>query len=163
MKKVLLILILILGVLNCRAQTQREKEEKIRISIDAEFDKNIAECSNQVDAVTDFNGKIEFWKICKLKNGNRILRIEFYEGDQYYQEIYFEKNESLVYAKELENYLPKNRFIQMAWNCEFYIKNGKLVTWMSLGHGKTENENWNPEIIFKMYKKRLIELERIKK
>ena len=51
----------------------------------------------------------------------------------------------------------------MDWNCEFYIKNGKLIGLISLGHGKTEDDEWNPEIIFQMYKKRIAELSEIKK
>ena len=77
--------------------------------------------------------------------------------------IYFEKNGELIYAKETQNYMPKNHFTQMAWNCEFYAKNGKLIAIMSLGHGKTEDEEWNPDVIFDMYKNRLTELKRIKK
>lgn len=34
---------------------------------------------------------------------------------------------------------------------------------MSMGHGKTENDEWNPEIIFEMYKKRKTELDKIKR
>ncbi|MHA7057780.1 hypothetical protein ACWGOQ_0011205 [Aquimarina sp. M1] len=49
----------------------------------------------------------------------------------------------------------------MRWNCEFYIKNDTVFTSMSLGHGKTENEEWNPNAIIEMYTKRLQEIEKI--
>ena len=163
MKNVLLTFILTLGILSCNAQSQREKEEKIRSEINAEFDQNSSNCSGGIDAVSDFNKKTEFWSICNLKNGNRIIKIESHEKETYYQEIYFEKNGELVYAKETENYMPKNHFTQMSWNCEFYAKNGELIALISLGHGKTEDEEWNPDVIFEMYKNRLTELKRIKK
>ena len=163
MKNALLTLILTFGILSCNAQSQREKEEKIRSEINANFDQNMSECNAGIDAVTDFNGKTEFWNICDLKNGKRIITIESHKKDTYYQEIYFEKNGNLIYAKETENYMPKNHFTQMSWNCEFYAKNGELIALMSLGHGKTEDEEWNPDVIFKMYKNRLTELKRIKK
>lgn len=163
MKNILLTLITLFGILSCNAQTQSDKAEKIRMEINAEFDKNVLECNTQIDALTDFNGKAEFWRICDLKNGYRIISIESHKGSVYYQEIYFEKNGDLIFAKETENYMPKNHFIQMAWNCEFYAENGKLISLISLGHGKTEDEEWNPEIIFTMYKNRLKELEKIKK
>jgi len=111
--------------------------------------------------ISDFNDKTEFWNICNLKNGNRIIKIESHEKETYYQEIYFEKNGELVYAKETENYIPKNHFTQMSWNCEFYAENGELVALISLGHGKTEDEEWNPDVIFEMYKNRLTELKKI--
>ena len=151
------------GILSCYAQTQREKEEKIRSEINTEFDQNSSNCSNGIDAVSDFNNKTEFWNICNLKNGNRIITIESHEKETYFQEIYFEKNGKLVYAKETENYMPKNHFTQMGWNSEFYAENAELISLISLGHGKTENDEWNPNVIFEMYKNRLTELKRIKK
>ena len=163
MRNVILTLILTFGILSCYAQTQREKEEKIRSEINTEFDQNSSNCSNGIDAVSDFNNKTEFWNICNLKNGNRIITIESHEKETYFQEIYFEKNGKLVYAKETENYMPKNHFTQMGWNCEFYAENGELISLISLGHGKTENDEWNPNVIFEMYKNRLTELKRIKK
>ncbi len=163
MKIALLTLTLTLGIFNCNAQNQREMEEKIRSNINAEFKQNSSNCSYGIDAVSDFNDKVEFWNICNLKNGNRIITIESHEKERYYQEIYFEKNGELVYAKETENYMPKNHFTQMSWNCEFYTENGELIALMSLGHGKTEDEKWNPDVIFEMYKNRLTELKRIKK
>ncbi len=163
MKNALLALITTLGILGCNAQSQREKEKKIRLEINTEFDEKMTECSAGVAAVSDFNEKTEFWNICELKNGSRIISIDSHKKDTYYQEIYFEKNGALIYAKETENYIPKNHFTQMAWNCEFYVKNGKLIGLMSHGHGKTEDEEWNPEVIFEMYKNRLTELKQIKK
>ncbi len=163
MKNVLFILIMTFGILSCNAQNQREKEEKIRTEINAEFDKSVSECNAGIDSVTDFNGKNEFWNICDLKNNKRIITIESYKGNTYYQEIYFVKKGDLVYAKETENYMPKNHFTQMAWNCEFYVEKRELIALMSLGHGKTEDDNWNPEIIFEMYKNRITQLKKIKK
>ena len=58
MKNALLTLILAFGILGCNAQSQREKEEKIRSEINTEFDKNMAECYAGVDAVSDL-GDIE--------------------------------------------------------------------------------------------------------
>ncbi|WP_299114656.1 hypothetical protein [uncultured Winogradskyella sp.] len=149
--------------MSCNAQNQSSKEEKIRKEVNNEFDKNLSKCSMEVDVVTDFNGKREFWRVCNLKDNYRIIKIESHIKDTYYQEIYFEKKRDLIYAKETENYMPKNQFTQMAWNCEFYTKKGELITLISLGHGKTEDDEWNPEIIFEMYKSRLEELEKIKK
>ena len=113
--------------------------------------------------------------ITPVANGQSLLvseRLEIYES---WVELLMRKRNypaisvglvhqgELIYAKETQNYMPKNHFTQMAWNCEFYAKNGKLIAIMSLGHGKTEDEEWNPDVIFDMYKNRLTELKRIKK
>ncbi len=161
MKTTLLTLLMLVNILGCNARKDYNSEEKIRTEINAEFKKNMLQCGTSVNAVTDFNGKTELWGICELENGNRILKIESHEDEVYYQEIYFEKEGDLIYARETANYLPKNHFTQRGWNCEFYTKNGKILTITSLGHGKTEDEEWEPESIFEMYKKRLAELEKI--
>lgn len=155
-------IIILFGIWNCNSQSQIKNEEEIRLKLNTEFNKNTAKCSYEISAVTDFNEKVEFWRICNLENKNRIIKIESYKQTEYFQEIYFERNGDLVYAKETENYIPKNHFTQIVWNCQFYTQNGKLITLISHGHGKTEDDEWNHEIIFKMYKKRLLELKRIK-
>lgn len=154
--------IMLFGTLSCNAQSQRDIEGKIRADINAEFDENMSKCDASVDFVTDFNRKTEFWRICNLDENRQIIKIESHKENTYYEEVYFEKNGGLVYAKETEYYMPKNYFIQQSWNCEFYINNGELVSLMSLGHGKTESDDWDPDSIFKMYKTRQGELERIK-
>lgn len=84
MKNVLLALILALGILSCNAQSQRGKEEKMRSEINTEYHQNSSNCSNGINAVSDFNDKTEFWNICNLKSGNRIITIESHEKETYY-------------------------------------------------------------------------------
>ena len=163
MKKAVLGIILLLLGWSCKAQKHEDNEQEIRKEVNTELNNNLLLCDEGITAIADFNGKTEYWEICNLENESRIIKIESYKGDVYYQELYFEKNGDLIYAKETENYIPKNHFTQMTWNCEFYIEKGKLITLLSFGHGKTENEEWNPELIFDMYKTRLNELNRLKK
>ncbi|WP_298546554.1 hypothetical protein [uncultured Aquimarina sp.] len=144
------------------SQDQREIEQKLRDSIHNEFINIYSDYIHySKNGVTNFNGKTEFWKIYELQNENRIIQIESHSEGTYFQEIYFEKNGKLVYAKETQNYTPINSFEQMAWNCEFYIKDDKVITTMSLGHGKTEDEEWDENMIIEMYFKRLVEIEKI--
>ncbi len=141
--------------------TELEKEENLRKKINDQYLAELSKCSQNVNAVTDFNGKTEFWKICETDNGKRIIRIESHEETNLYEEIYFEQNGELIYAEESINYMPINHFTLQHWNCQFYAEKGKLVSLMSLGHGKTEDDEWNPEIIFEMHKNRIAELNKI--
>lgn len=135
MKKVFIpFIILLLVSMNSTAQSQTQ--EQIQAATNADFAKNFSQCSAGVDTVTNFNAKKEFWQICTLDNGNRIIKIKSYNDDNYYQEIYFEKSGDLIYAVETQNYMPINHFTQQVWNAEYFIKNGELVSSMSLGHGK---------------------------
>ncbi len=155
----LLICISIVGF----AMAQSSKgERELRTEINILFQANQKECSiQQKNAVTNADAKTEFWKVCNLENGNRIIQIESHSGQTFYQEIYFEKEGQLCYAKETENFMPLNSFTQVAWNCEFYFEKGELATYISLGHGKTENDEWNPESIIVMYQERLKEFAAI--
>ena len=57
--------------------------------------------------------------------------------------------------------MPINHYLLQPWVCEFFAEDGKLVSLMSLGHGKTEDDHWDPDIIFEMFNKRLEELHQI--
>lgn len=136
-------------------------EEKLREEINTKYLTELSKCSQNISAVTDFNGKTEFWQICETDNGKKIIQINSHEKTEFYEEVYYEQNGELIYAEESIKYMPINHYVVQPWTCQFYADNGKLVSLMSLGHGKTEDDNWNPEIIFEMYKKRISELDKI--
>jgi hypothetical protein len=188
MKNILLTLILVLGLTACKdkksiqnelkktADTQKttaelntaetklnelQGEEKIRAEINKEYLAEIKNCGQNVNAVTDFNGKTEFWRICDTDNGKRLIQINSHVETSLFEEVYYEQNGELVYAEESIKYMPINHFVLQPWTCQFYADKGKLVSLMSLGHGKTEDDEWNPEIIFEMHKNRIAELEKI--
>ena len=182
MKKILLTFIILISLTACQSKksnstekkiaeseieeqkvelTEREKEEKLREQINTEYLAELSKCSQNKIAVTDFNGKTEFWKICETENGKRIIQIESHEKTDFYEEVYYENNGELIYAEESIKYMPINHYILQTWTCQFYAEKGKLISLMSLGHGKTEDDEWSPEIIFEMYKKRITELNKI--
>ncbi|MGB6268299.1 MAG: hypothetical protein WBF67_04750 [Olleya sp.] len=141
--------------------TEREKEEVLRKKINTQYLAELSKCSQNISAVTDFNGKTEFWRICETDNRNRIIQIDSHEETALYGEVYYEQNGELIYAEESIKYMPINHYVLQPWTCQFYAEKGKLISLMSLGHGKTEDDEWNPEIIFEMYKKRIAELKKI--
>ena len=143
--------------------TEFEKEGKLREGINAQYLIELSKCSQNINAVTDFNGKKEFWRICKTDNGKRIIQINSHEETTLFEEVYYEQNGELIYAEESIKYMPVNHYVLQPWTCQFYAEKGKLISLMSLGHGKTEDDQWNPEIIFEMHKKRIMELTKIEK
>ncbi|WP_162984966.1 hypothetical protein [Mesonia aquimarina] len=181
MKKILLTLIILISLTACESkksnsteknvaesetiasdsETELEKEEKLRSEINDQYLAELSKCSQNVNAVTDFNGKTEFWRICETDNGKRIIQIDSHKETVLYEEVYYEQNGELIYAEESIKYMPINHYTLQPWTCQFYAENGKLVSLMSLGHGKTEDDEWNPEIIFEMHKNRIAELNKI--
>ncbi len=113
--------------------------------------------------VSTLNDKQELWRIYSLDKGKQILEIESYENGIYYKEVYYSKNDNLMYAQDAERYIQNNSLENRIWKCEFFLKNKKVYSEESLGHGKTEHDDWNPKIIFSMYKKRKNELKILQK
>lgn len=165
MKEIILALIFLFFVNFSFAQKDGFQENHFREEIKLELIKNHTACELfwSEKGISDFNGKTEIWSVCDLKNGNRFLQIESYKNETYFQELYFELKGKLRYAKETQNYNPKNGFSEMKWNCEFFFENGKLMANISLGHGKSEGEDWNPESIIEMYITRIHEFNKMKK
>ncbi len=144
------------------SQTPQETAQAIRDSIQTEFAENYSNCSSySKNGITNFNGKPEFWSICELQNENRIIKIVSHSESTYFEEIYFEREQKLIYARETQKYTPINSFEQMRWNCEYYINKNEVISTMSLGHGKTEDEEWDENSIIEMYTKRIQEIEKI--
>ena len=134
-------------------QTNEEKERKFILEIYSQFKEEFSKCDQNIVAASDFNGK----------KGKKIIIINSQEDSLLFEEIYFEKNGELIYALESSMYMPINHFATSPWVCEFYFRGGKLLYYESLGHGKTETDEWEPESIFEMFKNRLAELKNISK
>ena len=111
--------------------------------------------------VSTLNGKKEKWEISALDDGKQIWIIESYDDGVFYREVYYSKNGILNYAIDSDRYMKENSINDDVWECEFFIKDGKLYSEISLGHGKTERDDWDPNIIFKMFEKRKKELKNI--
>lgn len=81
-----------------------------------------------------------------------------------FQEIYFETENDLAYAKKKKNeqLMPKNHFAQSIWNCEYFTQNEEILSTISLDHGKPVSEDWQAESIFELCQQRLKELKSFK-
>jgi len=108
--------------------------------------------------VSELNEKKEVWEISFLDNGKQIWIIESHDDGVSYREVYYSKKSVLLYAIDSDSYDQGN-----VWECEFFIKNGKLYSEISLGHGKTERDDWDPNIIFEMFESRKMELKILQK
>lgn len=131
--------------------------------IKQEFQKNDSLAAATETTVANFNGKPEFWELRYPENGNRIFAIKYYKEPFLYEETYFEKNGKLVYAIEWEIYQCNSFNDISVWKCQYFFQNGKLINHNSLGHSKTERDDWDPESIVEMYQNRLVELEKLLK
>ena len=106
------------------------------------------------------NKKIkETWQHFDNKQLARIIINYTIDSTDYTEEYYF-KDGFLIYAyeEEISNFpsLGKNEY--SAWSGGFYFSKGKLIDHVTLGHGKSESDEWDPEEILERLEKRKKEL-----
>ena len=107
---------------------------------------------------TRFKVKNEKWDICYASNHLKIITIKYFKKTVKYEESYFIRSGIFEYAFEEET----DHLTGSHWNCKFAIINEKeAMILSSLGHGKTEDENWDPDEIIGMYKVRIKQLEEL--
>ncbi len=70
----------------------------------------------------------------------RKIVYQYDEGPLNKIDVYFALDSGLIYAeeKEISNYFGN-------WSGTFYFKNEKLIFMQTLGHGKSETDEWQPE------------------
>jgi hypothetical protein len=126
-----------------------------------------------IDGLSKANGKSSAKK--KTLNNKKIgekwlyfdnkkfsfISIEYKIDSTAYTEEYYLQNGSLIYALEKEIWynpsLGANEYTM--WSGNFYFLKGKLIDHVTLGHGKSELDDWDPEKeILQLLKKRKAEL-----
>jgi hypothetical protein len=106
----------------------------------------------------------ETWQYFDNKQLARIIINYTIDSTDYTEEYYF-KDGLLIYASENEiSRFPSLELDEyIVWGGGFYFSNGKLIDHVTLGHGKSESDDWDPEkeILqrLKKRKKELISLE----
>ena len=119
--------------------------------------------NSDIDAATDFNGYQEFWMVDSLDIHTQAIKILSYREEKLYTELYFVQYGKIIYALEEVKYIPINQDTQSIWRCEYYIKDERVVDYTSLGSGKTEDDQWNPEDIIIQFSERKAEFKQIRK
>jgi len=139
------------------------KNEEYKKNIYNEVKREMNICKmNEYHLIYEFDEQNEIWEECFITYENEkpygiIYKFESLKLPIFYQEIYYTENKKLIFAQETELYISKNLKDTIQWNCKYFFENEKLVDLISLGHGKTEEDNWNPDLILEKFRKRLSE------
>ena len=135
-----------------------------RFKIDAQIDlpdvrKQIEYCETKKSRHKTFTLKDAQWDMCQANKQTKIITIKYKIKEMKYTELYVVRYGKLVYA--FEQQMDDREGHEWIWNCQFGIvdeKQAEVLT--SHGHGKTEDDNWNPNEIIGMYKKRMKEMKK---
>jgi hypothetical protein len=95
----------------------------------------------------------------------KISRQFSYKNDSISQTFYLQKDK-LIYATEkiVSHYKNDNVVDSITWGGSFYFLEGKLIYHNTLGHGKSEDENWDPQkTMLRAYEESKRDIERYKK
>lgn len=105
----------------------------------------------------------EDWSYTLDKNRVSLISISYWlDSTNSYEESYYAKNDTVVFARESEIYYYPTVSEENAieWRVKMYFDKGKLIDMSSLGHGKTEDDTWDPEKeVHDNFKKRKQELK----
>lgn len=148
MRKTVSLLIILMCFYYSKAQERNQKQLKELREIVNQI--SIAHVKS-VQAVTEFDGKIEYWSFGYLGDSIRSYEVWSYQNEYLFSEYYVEQNGQLIHAIEEEKFVPINHFPQSIWNCVLFIDKGKIINLSSLGHGKTEDNDWSPEEIIEHF------------
>lgn len=102
------------------------------------------------------------------KSGFVKISRQFSDKNDTIQQTFYLKAGKLIHATErvTSYYNENNKTDSITWSGGFYFTNGKLIDHITLGHGKSEQDNWNPEqemlTAFTEAKKDIARYQRIK-
>ncbi len=76
----------------------------------------------------------------------KIKRRFSYKNDTIHQTFFLQKGDLIYATEEIVTYFTKNKKTDsIAWRGDFYFSKGKLIDHVTVGHGKSEIDSWNPE------------------
>ena len=81
------------------------------------------------------------------ENGYSKINRQFARNNDTTRQTFYLKKGELIFATEqiVPYYPERNKTDSIAWRGDFYFSKGKLFDHVTLGHGKSELDTWNPE------------------
>jgi len=120
--------------------------------------KQMEHCTSKKSKHKTFKLKDVQWDMCQANKQTKIITIKHKKKEIKYTELYVIRHGKLVYA--FEQQMDDRKGHEWIWNCQFGIVDEKEAEVLSsLGHGKTEDDNWDANEIIAMYKKRMQQLK----
>ena len=145
-------LFLILNILLFGIVFAQSKAESLEIENINKYSETIDKDSNVTEYQFEVKNKNKIVQYQYSKKGNKIVKIsrEWKENNGNYIDTYTDffllKNAEKVYANQ--SIVFKNRSDEEdmgGWSCTFWIHKNKVIHMTSLGHGKTETDDWDYE------------------
>jgi hypothetical protein len=162
MKRILLLIVIMIPLHGiCQAKSRNTSSIDSTVAYIKKISKGTGESFTIEKTITGKKTK-ETWNYYNAK-GLGFISIEYKIDSTAYAERYFLENGSLIYAYESEILYFPSLNDQSAWAGDFYFSKNKLIHHVTLGHGKSEMDDWDPEKeILQRLKERKEELSLLK-
>ncbi len=119
--------------------------------IETEYTKTLEpECLLDIKKLVRSGDTLTTWKVCKRETYQLTIR-ERYTGSTWVRALYFGKGGELFYAQEKILRSAKNGVTEFEWEITYWAHEGKLIHYLSHGHGRTEEDGWQAESVFDDY------------
>ena len=145
-------LFLILNILLFGIVFAQSKAESLEIENINKYSETIDKDSNVTEYQFKVKNKNKIVQYQYSKKGNEIVKIsrEWKENNGKYIDTYTDyfllKNGESVYANQSIVFKNNSDDEDMGgWSCTFWIHKNKVIHMTSLGHGKTETDDWDYE------------------
>lgn len=145
-------LFLILSILLFGRLSSQSKAELIDVENINKYSEIINKDSRIVEHQFEVKSKSKIVKYKYSKKGNEIVKMsrEWNQDNGNYIDTYTDyfllKNGERVYADQSIVFNDRsNKEIMGGWSCTFWIHKNKVIHMTSLGHGKTEMDDWDYE------------------
>lgn len=145
MKPLFIIAVILLPCITIGQDLEKQKD-----IIDAEVERiskgNLATASFSIQALKKVLHYINY-KYIETSKGYVFISRQFSHKNDTIQQTFYLKDGSLIYAIEriVTYYTENGKTDSITWRGDFYFSKGKLIDHVTLGHGKSEIETWNPE------------------
>lgn len=154
-----LFILFIFNVYNLFAQNEKAINDSLQSCIQKELE-SLKHNTNK-HCLKKVKDSITILDICKFDNQSTIFMITEDPPNLARKEVIYIKDNKIRFVSELEEDSNIACIANTLWECKYYFINGKLSFYESLGHGKSEDDSWNPEkeILerYNTYKKMLTE------
>lgn len=92
---------------------------------------------------------LHYISYCYTENENGYITISRQfsaKNDTITQTFYLIKGQLIFATEKIVSFFIENNLIDsISWSGDFYFSKGKLINYVTLGHGKSELDTWDPE------------------
>lgn len=144
-----LLFIFLLCPLFCCAQTTEDLMKRIDSDV-AAIDERYTKSRRDFILRRKLNKRktvSEKWTYSIRKGSLEFLSISRRSGDSGFSESYYMKNGRMFFASEYiaVYFRDEPGEISQGWSARYYFDGRKLIDAPTIGHGKSEADDWNPE------------------